>query len=262
MRAPDHAPRPAEGLTRRAVLVGGAATLALMGCTDGGSTERRTAGPTTTAAAGGREPGVPLRSADFEPLGTCRLTPEAIAGPFPLDEQFLRRDITEGRPGHPMRLGLRVVDGDCVPVPESVVEVWHVDATGDYSAFADGGDGKDEADGTTFLRGSQVAGDDGITEFLTIYPGWYSGRAVHIHLRVHVDETIVLTTQLYFDEAYTERVHASGAYAPFGRADTSIDADGLAGDVRSDGTMLATSSATTDLGPGTLALLNLGVAGA
>ena len=137
--------------------------------------------------------------------------PEKTAGPFPLDEQFDRRDVTEGVPGHPMRLGLRVVDASCAPVPGASVEIWHCDATGDYSAFQDGGGGKDDGAGTTFLRGTQTAGDDGIVDFQTIVPGWYRGRAVHIHLRVHRDGRTVLTSQLFFDAGFLEEVYADRA---------------------------------------------------
>jgi protocatechuate 3,4-dioxygenase beta subunit len=254
---------------RRQLLIGGAATLALAACSDNRATSSRD--PSTSSTAGVNDPptgpqpsspvpaGEQLTAAHFSGLGTCTLVPESIAGPFPLDEQFFRRDITERYPGHPLRLGLRVLDGDCASIPGAVVEIWHADASGDYSAFADGGGGKDEAGGTTFLRGSQIADQQGIVEFLTIYPGWYRGRAVHIHLRVHVGDATILTSQLYFDEAYTESVYASGTYAAFGNPDTSQAADALAGDVTSDGTLLVTSAAETARGKGTLGLLNLGV---
>jgi protocatechuate 3,4-dioxygenase beta subunit len=259
---------PSPQLSRRRLLVAGTATLVLAACADDGgdaaegtatttATDVRTRSTSTTSAAGTDT--TALTGADFASLGTCLLLPEATAGPFPLDEQFNRRDITEGYPGHPIRLGLRVLDGGCAPVPNSIVEVWHTDATGDYSAFADSGGGKDEDEGTTFLRGSQTADDEGIVEFLTIYPGWYPGRAVHIHVRVHVDDATILTSQLYFDEPYTESVYATGAYAEFGNPDTSLDEDSIAGDAESNGSLLVTSAAETTKGNGTLGLLNLGV---
>ena len=200
-----------------------------------------------------------LTPADFEALATCRLFPESTAGPFPLEEQLVRRDITEGYAGHPVRLGLRVVDESCAPVAGAAVEVWHTDATGDYSAFADRGGGKDEAEGTTFCRGTQLADADGIAELHTIYPGWYPGRAVHIHLRVRVDDDLLLTGQLYFDDAYTEGVLAEGVYAAFGPPSTTNDTDGIAGDPAADGSLLSLVPADTVAGPGTLALLNVGV---
>ena len=200
-----------------------------------------------------------LVAADFDGLGTCSLMPEKTAGPFPLDQQLDRRDITEGYPGQPMRLGLRVLDATCSPVPGATVEIWHADATGDYSAFTDNGGGKDEGAGTTFLRGTQTADADGIVEFLTVYPGWYRGRAVHIHLRVHLDDEIVLTSQMFFDDDYTAGVYAAAPYAEFGLPDTPNGADNIAGNSAAEGTMLHTSAADTANGPGTLALLNLGV---
>jgi hypothetical protein len=211
-----------------------------------------------TAAAD--SPGLPaLNAADFDGLGTCSLLPEKTAGPFPLDQQFDRGDITEGYPGQPMRLGLRVLDATCSPVPGAAVEIWHADATGDYSAFTDNGGGKDEGAGTTFLRGTQTADADGIVEFLTVYPGWYRGRAVHIHLRVHLDDEIVLTSQMFFDDDYTAGVYAAAPYVEFGPPDTPNGSDNIAGDSAAEGTMLHTSAADTANGPGTLALLNLGV---
>ena len=269
----DETGHPRRQLARRQLIIGGAATLALAACSDKRATSSSDAA--TSSAAGenpniddattGGPPASPvpaterLTAAHFAGVGTCTLLPEAMAGPFPLDEQFVRRDITEGYPGHPMRLGLRVLDRGCAPVPGAAVEIWHTDATGDYSAFADAGGGKDEAEGTTFLRGTQIADDGGIVEFLTVYPGWYRGRAVHIHVRVHIDGAALLTSQLYFDEAYTESVYASGVYAQFGNPDTSLAEDRLAGDVASDGTLLVTSEAETERGTGTLALLNVGV---
>jgi protocatechuate 3,4-dioxygenase beta subunit len=273
---------------RRFLQVGGATALgvALAGCanetaTGGGtastgstsaagsaSTASTALGDATTGAPSGSAPPsdgeVPvataaLTAADFDGLATCVLLPEMTAGPFPLDEQFDRRDITEGAEGQPMRLGLRVVDDACAPVPGATVEIWHCDATGDYSAFTDGGGGKDDAEGTTFLRGTQPADADGIVEFLSIVPGWYRGRAVHVHLRVHLDDTTVLTSQLFFDADHLADVYADEPYAEFGLPDTSNEEDGIAGDVDTNGTLLVTRSAETANGTGTLALVNLGI---
>ncbi len=201
-----------------------------------------------------------LAPADFEALGVCTLLAATAAGPFPTIEQLDRRDVTEGHDGHPVRLGLRVIDAACSPIPGAVVEIWHADATGDYSAFTDHGGGKDEAEGSTFLRGFQTAADDGIVEFHTIYPGWYRGRAVHIHLRVHVDGREQLTSQLFFDDAYTAAVYAAPPYAEFGPADTPNSADRIAGDALTSGGLLTLTAGLTATGAGTVALTNLGVA--
>jgi protocatechuate 3,4-dioxygenase beta subunit len=213
-------------------------------------------GANTTAGTGEV---TPLTPADFEALPICAVLPPSTAGPFPTLEQLDRRDITEGYPGHPLRLGLRVVDAACAPIAGAEVEVWHTDATGDYSSYADGGSGKDEGAGTTFLRGFQTAGDDGIVEFLTIYPGWYEGRAVHIHVRVRVDGSEVLTSQLYFDDDYTAAIHATGEYAQFGPPDTTLADDGIAGDTATDGSRIILRAAPTERGDGTLGLVNLGI---
>ena len=86
-------------------------------------------------------------------------------------------------------------DAACEPLPDAVVDIWHCDAEGSYSAEPD-----------TYLRGAQVTNRDGVAEFTTIYPGWYPGRTIHIHAKVHLDRTTVLTTQLYFDDAFSARV--------------------------------------------------------
>lgn len=225
------------------------------------STSTAAASPVTPAAGATMAAATSLTVADFETLGTCQLLPEKTEGPFPLDEQFVRRDVTEGYPGHPVRLGMRVVDASCNPVPGAAVEIWHTDATGDYSAYADGGGGKDEGPGTTFCRGTQVADENGIVEFLTIYPGWYRGRCVHIHLHCFVDETQVLTSQLFFEDDYTAEVFTNfEPYTEFGLPDTLVGQDRIAGDAAAEATIVhVTPNAETTLGTGTLALINLGV---
>lgn len=200
-----------------------------------------------------------LAAADFEGMATCALAPQQTAGPFPLDEQLDRSDITEGVAGHPLRLGLRVLDTNCQPVPDAKVEIWHTDSTGDYSAFTDNGGGKDDGPGTTFCRGTQSVNAEGIAEFLTVYPGWYPGRAVHIHLRVHVADNIVLTSQLFFDDAYSAEIYTEAPYAEFGQPNMLTAQDRIAGDAAGDGTILVTSRAQTPNGPGSIALHNLGI---
>ncbi|MDH3679366.1 MAG: hypothetical protein OEV40_05375 [Acidimicrobiia bacterium] len=260
---------------RQFVLAGGAIILAA--CTGDGSGPvaqpfpSSGSGPTTAdettssavVASNGADRGASsfdaLTAAQFDSIPTCLLLPEMTTGPFPLDEQFERADITEGYPGHPTRLGLRVVDGNCGPVAGASVEVWHTDASGDYSAFVDNGGGKDEGLGTTFLRGTQRANEAGIVEFHTIYPGWYPGRAVHVHLRVRVDGAPVLTSQLFFPDDVTSTVFTSEPYAEFGPPDTTNGTDRLAGDVEVSRVMLTTMETDTVGGRGTLALANLGV---
>ena len=136
----------------------------------------------------------------------CVLTPEMTEGPYYLDDQVIRRDVTEGKAGLPLRLELQVADaGSCTPVPGLMVEIWHADAEGSYSGFGSGGST------TTFLRGGQNADADGKVVFQTVYPGWYRGRTVHIHVKVH-DGTTAHTTQLFFDQSLTDQVFSQSPY--------------------------------------------------
>ena len=138
----------------------------------------------------------------FDDAGRCAVTAEQTEGPFYFDVDRIRSDIREDREGAVLRLGVRVRDAtDCTPLANAVVDVWHCDAEGGYSAT-----------GQTYLRGAQVTDRDGTAEFTTIYPGWYPGRTVHIHAKVHLDRETVLTTQLYFADDVTARVFIDDPY--------------------------------------------------
>ena len=240
--------------TGRRSFLAGAGGLVLAACSgDGGAAITPAAGFTADPL-----PNEALTVASFEDVAMCVLTPEGRTGPFPSPELIERRTIHEGFPGHPLRLGIRVVDGDWEPIPDAMVDIWHTDATGDYSAFEDGGSGKDEAEGSTFCRGMQVTDADGIVEFQSIYPGWYEGRVLHIHASVWIDDERVHTTQLYFDEAYTAAVFETGVYAEFGQPDTGWADDRIIGDPTTDGSGIALAAAETDDGLGTLGLVTLG----
>lgn len=155
----------------------------------------------------------------------CVLSPQQIQGPYFIDVGLARSDIREDRQGVPLTLSLRLADaGGCAPIRDAVVNVWHADAAGVYSGFA-GQPGGVDATGETFLRGFQVTDADGQVRFTTIYPGWYPGRTVHIHVRIHLDATTALITQLYFPEAVTDAVHALAPYASRGRRDTTNAGD-------------------------------------
>ncbi len=188
--------------------------------------------PPTTAFAG----------ADFADLSACRLLPELTQGPYPTLQQIERRDVTEGHDGLPLRVGIQVVDETCQPIEGAVVEIWHCDVDGDYSAYADGYTADDAGEGTTFLRGFQTSNADGIVEFLTVYPGWYTGRAIHIHSKVHIDDTTVLTTQYLFDDDLNAQVMTTEPYAAYGQPDTTNGTDGVTrGDGEADGLLFSVS---------------------
>ena len=171
-------------------------------------------------------------------LPACIVTPKQTEGPFFVDERLKRSDIrvdpSDGRikSGVPLRLTLRVsaVGGaGCNPVPGAIVDIWQCDAVGVYSAVNDPGSQRTAA--KTFLRGYQITDADGSTQFTTIYPGWYPGRTVHIHFKVRAGGKSgrgqELTSQLYFDDGLTDRIHTQSPYASKGQRRVSNQRDGL-----------------------------------
>jgi protocatechuate 3,4-dioxygenase beta subunit len=213
-----------------------ATTDAVSATTDGGAATGATTAPTST----GTPSETAFAAADFAALGTCLVLPDLTQGPFPTIDQIERRDITEGHAGLALRVGIQVVDEACAPIPDAIVEIWHCDTDGDYSAYADGYTDDDAGEGTTFLRGSQVTNADGIVEFLTVYPGWYAGRAVHIHAKVHIDDATVLTTQFLFADALNDEVMATGVYAAHGEPNTTNEDDGVTGGTAEEDGLLLT----------------------
>jgi protocatechuate 3,4-dioxygenase beta subunit len=218
--------------------------------------------------------------------GTCMPAQEETQGPYWFDVDSIRSDLREDRPGMPLTLAVRVHDlSGCsagaapTAIRSAVVEIWHCDAGGVYSGFesastgggrgAPGGPpgssgdtsngsystGDSEASPTddgTYLRGAQVTDPGGIVQFATIYPGWYRGRTVHIHLKVHLDKKTVLTTQLYMDEAVNDAVFATAPYREHTGRDTTNDNDDI----------FDTSGLLTlqRQGSGYLGVVNLGIA--
>jgi protocatechuate 3,4-dioxygenase beta subunit len=156
-------------------------------------------------------------------LVACVLTPELTEGPYFVDGEKLRRDITEGKPGLPLQLSLKVVNAStCKVVKNASVDIWHCDASGAYSGAVANNPG------TNFLRGVQRTNAKGIASFKTIYPGFYPGRAVHVHVKVHVGGSVVHTGQLFFPAAVTSAVYAKAPYSQHGSTpDTSNAADSI-----------------------------------
>ena len=181
--------------------------------------------------------GVPPRSGIAQSLPACVVTPEQTDGPYFTDARLNRSDIRSDpadrsvKEGVPLNLVLRVssVGGTgCVPLAGAMVDVWHCDAAGAYSDARDPGF---NTVGKKFLRGYQVTDAGGAVRFTTIYPGWYEGRAVHLHFKVRTaagaDRTHEFSSQLYFDEAVTDRVHARAPYSARGRRTQRNSEDGL-----------------------------------
>lgn len=159
-------------------------------------------------------------------IPNCLVSPELTEGPYFVDEQLNRSDVRsdcasdEVREGARLDLAVNVLQvrgDDCTPLGGAMVDIWQCDALGVYSDVVDPGF---DTMGQTFLRGYQLTDGDGSARFVTIYPGWYEGRTVHIHFKVRSDsgsgEGYEFTSQFFFDEALTDQVHARQPYAAKG----------------------------------------------
>ncbi|HET7217579.1 MAG TPA: hypothetical protein VFJ02_06005 [Vicinamibacterales bacterium] len=155
----------------------------------------------------------------------CAVTPTETIGPYPSLTDLFRSDIREGKSGTLLTLTIRVVNvnSGCAAVANANVEIWHVDAAGNYSQYG-------TQTTQTYLRGIQATNSNGEVVFTTIYPGWYQGRATHIHAEVTMDGRSVKVTQIAFPESVNNVVHRSGAYASRGSNPTSNAADGIFAD--------------------------------
>jgi protocatechuate 3,4-dioxygenase beta subunit len=171
-----------------------------------------------------------LTAEQFDSSAACAVAPELTEGPYYFDVDAIRSDLREDREGTLLRLGVRVRDaGSCEPIENAIVDVWHCDATGNYSGFesASGGPGGGRTDDETYLRGAQATNSDGIAEFKTIYPGWYPGRTTHIHIKVHLDRTTLLTSQLFTTRDFDDRVYSRAPYNERTDRDTFNEGDGI-----------------------------------
>lgn len=166
---------------------------------------------------------------------TCQLLADQDEGPYRRGAQPRRRDVVDDRPGRPLTLGLRLRWRSGGAAANDEVEIWHCDAGGRYSGYPPN-DAAVAVDARpqraeylpdeSFLRGRQTTDDAGNVEFRTIYPGWYPGRTVHIHLMVHTPER-TYTTQLYFPEDVTAEVFARDPYRDHGLPDTTHGTDAI-----------------------------------
>lgn len=215
----------------------GAAALAI-GCSDSPTSPSDTAATTTTTPA---------------TSGACAVMPTETAGPYPSLTDLFRSDVREDRSGTVMTLTLKVVNvsAACAPVANANVEIWHCDAVGNYSQYG-------SQTGQTYLRGIQTTNANGEVTFTTIYPGWYQGRATHIHLEVMVNGRSVKVSQIAFPESINNVVHAQGAYSVNGRGSnpTSNAADGIFADSLAAELITPTGSVAT----GYVAAAQVGIA--
>lgn len=150
----------------------------------------------------------------------CVLTPEMTEGPYYVLDEAVRRNITEGLPGTPLALHLTVVNAStCKPIAGAKVDVWHANALGVYSGV--------QGNTGTFMRGIQPTNAHGLALFETVYPGWYTGRAVHIHIKVHLGGNVVHTGQLFFPDSLTDRVYTKAPYSTRPDRDTRNATDAI-----------------------------------
>ncbi|WP_369029214.1 intradiol ring-cleavage dioxygenase [Streptomyces adonidis] len=256
----NQGPKHKRDLTRRKVVVTGAGAVAAVGVAGGVA---------AGAFAGGTGKKTPTPKASSTSTSTSSevcytLTSETTEGPYYIDADKLRQDITEDKEGIPLTLSLRVIDSEtCKPIVNAAVDVWHCDALGLYSGYESlssgggsaptdapsgtptgepptdapsgapsggtgGGGGHEEpTDDKRYLRGTWKTDRQGRVTFKTIFPGWYRGRCVHIHTKVHVDGTwtdagyeggtTCHTGQFFFDE---ESVLASAEVDPYSTSTT------------------------------------------
>jgi protocatechuate 3,4-dioxygenase beta subunit len=198
-------------LTRREIIaiLGAAGSAVALGCGDSPTNPTSTSSPTTTGTTG----------------AACAIAPTETIGPYPSLTDIFRSDVREDRQGTPLTLTMKVVNANanCTPVASANVEIWHVDASGDYSEY-----GTQTA--ATFLRGIQTTNANGDVTFTTIYPGWYQGRATHVHVEVTINGRSVKATQIAFPETINNVVHTQGVYARRGANPMSNAADGIFAD--------------------------------
>ena len=208
--------------------------------------------------------------------GSCHEIPEETAGPFPDtkgmigDPAFQRSDIRGDRYGVGLALTLTIVDvaKGCAPIAGAQVSIWHCDADGIYSEYANAMNPGSEA--TTYLRGVQVTDGAGTVTFKTIYPGWYSPRATHIHVQVYNGTVLKKTTQIGFPDAISATIYTPTslftAFYTKGQNPTTNDADQVFGNAAGTGTdggghLYQIAAITGDPPNGYVATLPIGVTG-
>ena len=200
--------------------------------------------PSEPTASGGTSTGGGTNAA-------CAVTPSEVVGPFPSLTDLVRSDIREGRTGTTLTLTLTIVNAnqDCAPLQNVEVEIWQCDAAGSYSQY-----GTQTAQ--TYLRGIQTTNSNGHVTFTTIYPGWYQGRATHIHVEVTSNGSSLKATQIAFPEATNAAVYATGVYASRGSNPTSNSSDSIF----SDSLGSETATITGDTASGLTATLRIAIA--
>ncbi|MCD7440374.1 intradiol ring-cleavage dioxygenase [Streptomyces lincolnensis] len=292
-------PQHKRDLTRRKVIMAGGAAVAAMGAGGALAMTASADEATSTASTGAQA------SASSTAEVCYRLTSETTEGPYYIDADKIRRDITEDREGIPLVLDLKVVDSEtCKPIAGAAVDIWHCDALGIYSGYEDastggggtaptdapsgtptgtptgappsggpgggtGGVHEEPTDDERYLRGTWKTDRQGRVSFRTIFPGWYRGRCVHIHTKVHVDGEWTdagyegghscHTGQFFFDEA---SVLASAEVAPYSTNTTertTLTEDGIYDQTGATGGLLKLKYDKKNIARGVVGSLTMGV---
>jgi protocatechuate 3,4-dioxygenase beta subunit len=260
-------------IDRRTILRGFGWGLVAVGCGGDSSSTTIDAGPDgkrLDAAPGGWATGGTAAMTDkatypdpFTAAPTmCALVATTTEGPCTTASDLVREDISEGGAGLPVRMALRIVDTACNPIAGAAVKVWQTNITGSYSgqtpnnAFCL----EDQAYASmNFGRGVQLTNSAGIVYFDTCFPGWYSGRAIHIHFQIKNGNTSTKVSQLFFPETLTTEIFSThGDYMPFGQPNVTNTSDNIVSAIpaadrarlifeyakMSDGAMLASKTVT------------------
>ncbi|MFJ1651846.1 intradiol ring-cleavage dioxygenase [Streptomyces sp. NPDC088337] len=283
----NKAPSSHSDLTRRKVLLAGGAAVTAVGL----------AGSSALNAAAG-EAAAATRATTVE---SCyMLTSELVEGPYYIDADKLRRDVTEDQDGIPLTLTLKVIDAEsCRPLRNAAVDIWHCNAVGVYSGYGDSGNGgggpaptgpppsgmptgepptdgpgqggghQEPTDDERFLRGTWHTDRNGQVAFRTVFPGWYQGRCVHIHVKVHVDGKwtdsgyeggrTCHTGQLFFDEDSVSLTESVEPYSTNTVTRTTLDEDGIYPGNGHESGLLHLRYDTKHIARGVRAQLTLGV---
>jgi protocatechuate 3,4-dioxygenase beta subunit len=218
-------------LSRREMLCGTGATILT-------ALTRSSPASSGAEALTGGPPQRSMRTAAVTARG-CVVRPQQTEGPYFVDERLHRADIrldpSDGSVAEGVWLHLafrvsRLAADTCTPLQGAVIDVWQCDALGRYSDVSDMNAFFDTR-GKKFLRGSQTTDASGSIQFITIYPGWYPGRTVHIHFKIRTDPAarrgFEFTSQLYFEDALTDHVHGQAPYATKGPRPVRNDRDGI-----------------------------------
>ena len=203
--------------------------------------------PTTTGGS------TSAGSTNGSSASNCTVTPSETGGPFPtkVPANFVRKDIRDDRAGVMMTMNITIknVNNSCAALAGAIVDVWHCDKDGYYSEY--GGTGMQSVNLTNvhFLRGRQTTDSSGLAAYTTIFPGWYSGRAPHIHVHIYsATGKSLLVTQIAFPYDIANTLYTTGQAYGYtkGAQDTKNERD----NVFSDGftTELATVSGSPSAG--------------